>query len=131
MRSHSGEESRKGYALHVKDYYLCVNVLYMCSCDEAVQLAGGSSGRNGPVWPPRGELLEQMVGWVKDLIENTSEAPQRFKVLPSPPPAAQQTHHLTDSVERNSCTEPKNQNQISNSIIITTDVLYIHRPVFC
>lgn len=116
---------------------MCKCTVHVCvpasSCDEAVQLAVGGSGRNGPAWPPRGEFLEQMVGWVKDLIENTSEAPQRFKLLPSPPPAARQTHHLTDSLESNSCAETKNQNQnqISYSIITTTDVLYIPRPVFC
>lgn len=37
-------------------------------CEEAFKVAG-SCGLNGPVCSPRGKFLEQMVGWVIDLIE--------------------------------------------------------------
>lgn len=38
------------------------------SSEEPFKVAG-SCGLNGPVWSPRGKFLEQMVGWVIDLIE--------------------------------------------------------------
>lgn len=38
------------------------------SCEKTFKVVG-SCDLNGPVWSPRGMFLEQMVGWVIDLIE--------------------------------------------------------------